>query len=249
MLIIVFHSPTSARFCWMYSFIGSGCIWPEPELEISTFTFTGLDGLKPASASSFFAAAGSCFTSNVGWPNHGLPGVTKPLAGSIRSCSNTFSPSRSTARLAALRTRMSFHGEPSAMLRCQVQLCGYGPSISLKPALLRLSTASGAGVSIQSTWPERSAAVRVEASGIGSSTILSSFGTRALSQYSLFGTSSARVCGTKLVSFQGPVPDGDCANLFQSLPAFSHCAGLDIMIQEIWYGRKASGALVRISTV
>ncbi len=40
---------------------------------------------------------------------------------------------------------MSFHGEPSAMLRCQVQLCGYGPWITLKPALFRLSTASGAG--------------------------------------------------------------------------------------------------------
>jgi hypothetical protein len=26
----------------MYSFIGSGCIWPEPELEISTFAVTGL---------------------------------------------------------------------------------------------------------------------------------------------------------------------------------------------------------------
>ena len=131
-LIIVFHSttskstliPTSARFCWMYSFIGSGCIWPEPELEISTLTFTGLDGLKPASARSFLAAAGSYFTSNFGCPNHGLLGVTKPLAGSISPCSRTFSPSRSTARLAALRTRMSFHGEPSATLRCQVQLCG-----------------------------------------------------------------------------------------------------------------------------
>src|SRR5476649_887385 len=112
-----------------------------------------------------------------------------------------------------------------------------------------LSTASGAGASIQSTWPERSAAVRVAASGIGSSTILSSFGTRALSQYSLLGESSARVCGTKAVIFHGPVPDGVLAKLFQSLPTFSHCAGLDIMTQEIWYGRNASGDLVLISTV
>ena len=52
MLIMVFHSttskstlmPTSARFCWMYSFIGSGCIWPEPEAEIRILTLTGLDG-------------------------------------------------------------------------------------------------------------------------------------------------------------------------------------------------------------
>ena len=42
--------------------------------------------------------------------------------------------------------------------------------------------ASGAGTSIQSTWPASSAAVRVAASGIGNSSTLSSFGTRALSQ-------------------------------------------------------------------
>ena len=106
--------------------------------------------------------------------------------------------------------------------------------ISLNPAFSRLGIASGEGASIQSTWPERSAAVRVAGSGIGSSTILSSFGTRALSQYSLFGDSSARVCGWKAVTFHAPVPDGVCANLFQSLPTFSHCAGLDIMSQEIW---------------
>ena len=52
----------------------------------------------------------------------------------------------------------------------------------LRPAFSRLAIASGEGASIQSTWPERSAAVRVAGSGIGSSTILSSFGTRALSQ-------------------------------------------------------------------
>jgi len=54
--------------------------------------------------------------------------------------------------------------------------------MSLKPAFSRLGIASGEGASIQSTCPERSAAVRVAGSGIGSSTILSSFGTRALSQ-------------------------------------------------------------------
>ncbi len=43
-------------------------------------------------------------------------------------------------------------------------------------------TASGGGASIQSTWPERSAATREFASGNGSSTSRSSFGTRALSQ-------------------------------------------------------------------
>ena len=52
------------------------------------------------------------------------------------------------------------------------------------------ATASGDGASIQFTWPEISAAVRVEASGIGTSTSLSCRGTRALSQYSAFGSSS-----------------------------------------------------------
>jgi len=42
--------------------------------------------------------------------------------------------------------------------------------------------ASGGGASIQSTWPDRSAATRAFASGSGSSTSRSSFGTRALSQ-------------------------------------------------------------------
>jgi len=41
---------------------------------------------------------------------------------------------------------------------------------------------SGAGASTQSTCPESSAAVRAFASGIGKSTILSTLGTRALSQ-------------------------------------------------------------------
>ena len=94
--------------------------------------------------------------------------------------------------------------------------------------------ASGGGASIQSTWPERSAAARALASGSGSRTIFSSFGTRALSQYSLLGTSSARSRGRNVSSFQGPVPDGEFANASQLLPSFSHCAGDDIMIQAIW---------------
>src|SRR5882724_5640964 len=97
-----------------------------------------------------------------------------------------------------------------------------------------LGTASGDGASIQSTWPERNAAVRLDASGSGSSTILSSLGMRLPSQYAALGTSSARVPGTKAESFHGPVPDGVLANSFQSRPAFSHCAGLDIKTQPIW---------------
>src|ERR1700752_198274 len=39
--------PTSARFCWMNSFIGSGCIWPEPEGEISALSASGLPRPQP----------------------------------------------------------------------------------------------------------------------------------------------------------------------------------------------------------
>src|SRR5687768_662311 len=63
----VFHSMTSSstskkqslRFCCTNSFIGMGCIWPEPEAEVCTFTLSGLEAEKPASCMSFFAAAGS----------------------------------------------------------------------------------------------------------------------------------------------------------------------------------------------
>src|SRR3954469_7772412 len=104
----------------------------------------------------------------------------------------------------------------------------------LKPADFSEATASGAGASIQSTWPARSAATRALGSGSGSRTSLSSLGIRALSQYSLLGTISARSRGANSVSFQGPVPDGVLANASQLLPSFSHCAGDDIIIQASW---------------
>jgi hypothetical protein len=103
-----------------------------------------------------------------------------------------------------------------------------------KPADFSEATASGAGASIQSTWPDRSAATRALASGSGTSTIRSSFGTRAVSQYALFGTSSRRSRGTKPVTFHGPVPDGDFATASQLLPCFSQLAGDDIRIQASW---------------
>ena len=42
----------------------------------------------------------------------GLAGSTWPLAGTVMPPSSSLRPSRSTARLAALRTRISFQGEP-----------------------------------------------------------------------------------------------------------------------------------------
>jgi len=46
---------------------------------------------------------------------------------------------------------MSFHGEPSARDRCQVQLCGYALVTIWKPADLSEGIASGGGASTQST--------------------------------------------------------------------------------------------------
>src|SRR5580692_8721155 len=98
----------------------------------------------------------------------------------------------------------------------------------LRPACFSDGIESGGGTSIQSTWPERSAATRVVASGIGYTTILSSLGTRALSQYSSLRDISAYWPSTTLVILNGPVPDGCLENSAQVLPTFSHCVGLAI---------------------
>ena len=145
-------------------------------------TLSGLSFEKPACAISALAAGTSYFTSKLGLPNQGLLGGTMPLADTIMPPISDFMPSRSMARLAALRTRMSFHGEPSRREKCQGQTWGYTLLAMAKPAPLRLSSASGGGASTQSTWLERSAATRADGSGTGSSTSLSSLGTRFLFQ-------------------------------------------------------------------
>src|SRR3954463_12030043 len=66
--------PTALRFSCTYSFIGSGSIWPEPEVEIAILIFGFLVALYPASASSFWAAAGSYLMAKGGEPNQGWPG-------------------------------------------------------------------------------------------------------------------------------------------------------------------------------
>src|SRR3954470_16237390 len=68
--------PTAFRFSCTYSFIGNGCIWPEPEVEMAILTLGFLVALYPASASSFLAAAGSYLMSKDGEPNQGWPGYT-----------------------------------------------------------------------------------------------------------------------------------------------------------------------------
>ena len=85
---------------------------------------------------------------------------------------------------------------------------------------------SGGGTSIQSTRPERSAASRVLASGIGSSKMESTLALRAGSQYSSLRPRVTDWRGTTLVILNGPVPAAPTApTLPQSLPAFSHEAG------------------------
>ncbi len=125
---------------------------------------------------------------------------------------------------------MSFQGEPSARDRCHVQLWGSVLETIEKPLPSSAGMTSGAGASIQSTWPESSAADRALGSGSGISTIRSSCGTRSGSQYSAKGTSSARSRGTKLSRTQGPVPDGFSATASQLLPGASQFMGDDINI-------------------
>ena len=61
-------------------------------------------------------------------------------------------------------------------------MCGMTLVSILQPEERSLSSKSGAGASIQSTRPESSAAVRVDTSGMGSSSMRSVLGMRSLFQ-------------------------------------------------------------------
>src|SRR5262245_32480521 len=104
--------------------MGIGIIWPEPDAEVCTFTFSSLLGPKPASCISFLAAARSYLMSNLGLPHQGWPGGTVPLGTSIKPPNSCFRSSRLTHRLAAWRTRLSSHGEPSTKENCHGHTCG-----------------------------------------------------------------------------------------------------------------------------
>src|ERR1700738_4346365 len=96
----------------------------------------------------------------------------------------------------------------------------------VKPADFNAAMPAGGGTSIQSTWPERNAANREFASGIGISTTLSTFAILAASQYLSQRARSASCRGTILGMWNGPLPAaGKVATLAQSLPAFSNEAG------------------------
>src|SRR6195256_1138893 len=95
-----------------------------------------------------------------------------------------------------------------------------------KPADFSEAMPSAGGTSIQSTWPERNAANREFASGIGISTTLSTFAFLSGSQYLSQRARSASCRGTTLVIRNGPVPAaGKVATLAHSFPAFSNDAG------------------------
>src|ERR1700731_816512 len=95
-----------------------------------------------------------------------------------------------------------------------------------KPADFSEAMPSAGGTSIQSTWPERKAASREFASGIGISTTLSTFAGLAGPQYLSQRARSASCRGTILVMRHGPVPGaGKTATLAQAPPAFSNEAG------------------------
>ena len=116
--------------------------------------------------------------SNFGLPNHGWSSNTTPLAGSAMKPSRRRRPSRSTQSCIAWRTRLSAVGAPGSVLSCHGQVCGYGFEVIWKPFTRSCGIASDGGASIQSTCPDRSAATRVFASGIGISSRRSVFGTR-----------------------------------------------------------------------
>src|SRR5439155_9949186 len=130
----------------------------EPDAEVWILTVNFLLGPKPASCISFCAAALSYLISKLGFPRQGCPASKVPVAGTISPASRpSLRPSRSTQRLAALRTRMSFQGEPSTRENCHGQTCGSSLVLRRNPRCLISATASGEGASIQSTWPDSNA--------------------------------------------------------------------------------------------
>ena len=104
----------SLNISWMASFIGSDSIWPVPPLATTNLVLSGWVLLKPASLISLRASSGAYFSTKVGLPNHGLLGSTWPSAGLARPFRSLTMASRSIARLAALRSLMSVHGEPGS---------------------------------------------------------------------------------------------------------------------------------------
>src|SRR5260370_22464412 len=105
--------------------MGEGRKGEDEDAEVWVLTDNFLLGPYPASCISFCAAGLSYLISKVGFPRQGWPGSKVPVAGTIRPASKpSFRPSRSTQRLAALRTRISVHGEPSTRENCQGQTCG-----------------------------------------------------------------------------------------------------------------------------
>jgi hypothetical protein len=97
--------------------------------------------------------------------------------------------------------------------------------VTVKPAWRRPKMVSGGGTSIRSTWPLRSTASRVLASGMGSSTTRSSLAFPAASQQPSQRASSTDWRGVKRVTRNGPVPAGAFACSAHTPPARAKLAG------------------------
>ena len=157
-----------------------------------------LHGMQPASLSSAFALAGlNLYSHRVAVPSavtrHELAVARRRDA--LQHVDNVVAVDRVVGRLAdahILERRRGRHAADSPS--CADKGC----VMIVMPADLSRGIVSGDGASMKSTWPDSSAAARVDASGIGSSTSRSCFGMRFLSQYSAFFTSSSRSCGTTL---------------------------------------------------
>ena len=119
----------------------------------------------------------------VGLPNHWWPGGQKPFGRDHQAAEQLLHALAVDREIGGLAHADVVPGRALDAREVPGPVVRIGVGDDLEAGRLRATaTASGAGASIQSTWPERSAATRALASGSGSSTSLSSFGTRALSQ-------------------------------------------------------------------
>ena len=126
------------------------------------------------------------------------------------------------ARLAALRTRMSFQGEPSTREQVPgpVMRIGVGDDGEAAPAS---ATAWRPAAAPRSSRPGRTAARRRGRSPPAAAAAPScrAWARAPCPSNPRCGTSSTRSRGTKSTIFHGPVPDGAFATASQLLPCFS----------------------------
>ena len=108
----------------MYSFIGSGSIWPDPLAEISIVVLIGLSGPKPASARRAFAASGSYLRGEARRAVPGIAGRDVPLGLDGVPAEEGDDAVTVDREVRGLPYPDVVHGEPSTRLRCQDQTWG-----------------------------------------------------------------------------------------------------------------------------